>query len=108
MILYALLILSVGLWRSIEAGVFKPNAFYFCLAVSVLTITGAFMIRGCMKLVGLVLALVATATALAFYLWCFITKPEQDASIRVALAIVSSVGHLCSLATLILPHAESR
>jgi len=103
MLVYALTILAVGLWRSIDAEMFKPNAFYFCLAVSALSILGAFLVRGGWKWIGLVVAMAGAATALAFYLWCFITKPEQDASVRVACAIVASVGQLCVLATLVLP-----
>ena len=85
---------------------FKPNAFYFCSVVALLSIVGAFLIRAGKKWGGFVVAGVATGTALAFYLWCFIMKPEQDASVRVACAIIASVGQMCVLATLVLPHGR--
>ena len=94
MLVYALTILAVGLWRSIDAEMFKPNAFYFCLAVSALSILGAFLVRGGWKWIGLVVAMAGAATALAFYLWCFITKPEQDASVR-ARSSLRSASYAC-------------
>jgi peptidoglycan/LPS O-acetylase OafA/YrhL len=104
-ILYALFIVWTGLLRSIEAQTFKPNAFYFCLATALIAIVGAFLFRAGKKWPAVITILVATLTVLVFYVNCFITQPEQDATVRVALAIVASIGELCVVASAIFGRA---
>lgn len=98
-ITYALFMIWTGLLRSIEAQAFKPNAFFFCLFVGVLSIIGGFLFRAERRCSAATLTAVAAGIALAFYMYCFVTQPEKDASIRVALAIVASIGQLCVLAS---------
>lgn len=98
-VLYGLFMFWTGLLRSIEAQAFKPNAFYFCLVVGLLSIVGGFLFRFEKRWAAITLTTIAAVTALAFYLNCFIVQPEKDASVRVALAIVASVGELCVVAT---------
>ena len=98
-ILYSLFIFWTGLLRSIEAQAFKPNAFYFCLTVGLLAIIGGFLFRSRMQWAAVTISSIAAGIALAFYLYCFVTQPEKDASVRVALAIIASAGQLCVSAT---------
>lgn len=98
-IIYALFMIWTGLLRSIEAQAFKPNAFYFCLVVGALSIVGGFLFRAEKRWPAIVIATIAAGTALVFYMNCFIVQPEKDASVRVALAIVASVGQLCVICT---------
>ncbi len=100
-ILYGLFMIWTGLLRSIEAQAFKPNAFYFCIVIGVLSIIGGFLFRAEKRWPAIIISLVATGTALAFYLNCFIAQPEQDATVRVALAIIASVAELCVIGTAI-------
>ena len=98
-ILYGLFMIWTGLLRSIEAQAFKPNAFYFCMTVGVLAVIGGFLFRAEKRWPAIIVTLIATGTALAFYLSCFIGQPDKDASVRVALAIVASIGELCVIST---------
>jgi uncharacterized membrane protein HdeD (DUF308 family) len=100
-IIYALFMFWTGLQRSIEAQAFKPNAFYFCLFVGVLSIIGAFLFRASRRWFGVGVTTLATGIALAFYVYCFVTQPEKDATIRVALAIVASIAEVCVVASAI-------
>ena len=94
-ILYGLLLIWIGLWRSVLAQEFKPNAFYFCFATGLLAITAGYAFRLGKRWVGAVLGLAAVAPVLSFYTYCFITDPESDANYRVALAIVASIAQIC-------------
>ena len=98
-IIYGLFMFWTGLLRSIEAQAFKPNAFYFCLFVGLLSIIGGFLFRCETRWPAIIVSSIAAGTALAFYLNCFIVQPEKDASVRVALAIVASAGQLCVVAS---------
>jgi uncharacterized membrane protein HdeD (DUF308 family) len=98
-VLYGLFMFWTGLLRSIEAQAFKPNAFFFCLVVGILSIIGGFLFRAEKRWPAIVVTAIVAGTALAFYLNCFIVQPEKDASVRVALAIVASVGQLCVIGT---------
>lgn len=98
-ILYGLFMIWTGLLRGIEAQAFKPNAFYFCMVVGVLSIIGGFLFRAEKRWPAISLTLVAAGITLAFYLSCFIGQPEKDASVRVALAIVASIAELCVVGT---------
>ena len=94
-ILYGLLLIWTGLQRSIEAQEFKPNAFWFCLVTGILAIAAGYAMRVERKWLGTILASLALFPVLVFYLNCFITQPEKDATYRVALAILASIGELC-------------
>ena len=100
-IVYGLFMIWTGLLRSIEAQAFKPNAFYFCMVVGVLSIVGGFLFRADKREPAILLTLIAVGTALVFYLSCFIGQPKKDASFRVALAIVASIAELCVIGTAI-------
>ena len=99
-ILYGLFMIWTGLLRSIEAQAFKPNAFYFCFAVGILSVIGGFLLRADKRWPAIVLTSIATGTALVFYLNCFIGQPEKDATIRVGLAIIASLAELCVIASM--------
>ncbi|QEG21879.1 hypothetical protein [Mariniblastus fucicola] len=105
-ILYGLFMIWTGLLRSIEAQAFKPNAFYFCLVVGLLSVVGGFLFRAQRRWMATIVTLVASGIALTFYLSCFIGQPEKDASVRVALAIVASLGQLCVTLTAAVPAKE--
>lgn len=98
-ILYGLFMVWTGLLRSIEAQAFKPNAFYFCLVVGILSFVSGFLFRAEKRWPAMILTSIAAGTALTFYMNCFIVQPEKDASVRVALAIVASIGQLCVTGT---------
>jgi len=107
-ILYGLFMVWTGLLRSIEAQAFKPNAFYFCLVVGILSIVGGFLFRAEKYWPAIVVSTVAAGTTLAFYTNCFMVQPEKDASIRVALAIVASIGELCVIGTAFTRSAQNK
>ena len=94
-ILYGLLLIWIGLWRSILAQEFKPNAFYFCLVTGLVAIAGGYAYRLGQCWIGAALALLSVGTVLSFYTYCFITDPASDATYRVGLAIVASVAQIC-------------
>ena len=93
-IVFALIVISTGLFRSIEAQAFKPNAFWFCLVMGVLSIAAGYLFR--INRVALAKAVggFAASVVLAFYLYCFVSQPEQDATVRVSIAIVAAIGQL--------------
>lgn len=96
-VLYALHIIWTGLWRSIEAQAFKPNAFFFCLTMALLALVGAFFFKTGRGKIGTIVAVSVSAIVLIFYLYSFVTNAEQDASFRVALIITSSIAALVIL-----------
>jgi hypothetical protein len=93
-VLYGLHIIWTGLWRSVEAQTFKPNAFWFCLTMGMVALVGAFLYRIQMPRIATVVAAGVTLITLTFYLYSFITNSEQDASFRVALIILTSIAEL--------------
>ncbi len=106
-ICYGLFIFWTGLLRSIEAQAFKPNSFYFCLVVGLLSIIGGFLFLSERRWPATIVSSIAAGTALVFYLNCFIVQPEKDASVRVALAIVASAAELCVVATALIQSKKS-
>ena len=96
-VIYGLFILWTGLQRSIEAAAFKPNAFFFCGVMSLLAIAGAYLIKGGFDRSGRIIASFAAVVALAYYLSSFMLAPQDDATVRVGLAIVSSLAALIAL-----------
>lgn len=92
--LFGLFVIWTGLLRGIEAQAYKPNALWFCMATGLLAITGSILYRLEKRLPASILASVAASAVLGFYLWCFISQPEKDASYRVGLVIVAAIGQL--------------
>ncbi len=101
---FGLFVIWTGLLRSIEAQAFKPNAFYFCLAMGLIAIMAAFIYRLDRASLATCLAVASGAMVLGFYLYCFIKQPEKDANIRVGLVIVAAFGQL---ALVLLPNRKS-
>ncbi len=93
-ILYGLLTIWTGLWRGIEAHAYKPNALWFCLVMGVIAIAAGFLYRMNKRPLAMITALVAVVFVLSFYFYCFIAQPEKDATFRVGVAIVASIGEL--------------
>jgi len=93
-LLFGLFVIWTGLLRSIEALAFKPNAFYFCLTMGLVAILAAFVYRMNRPKIATCIAVSAGAMVLGFYLYCFITQPEKDANVRVALVIVAAFAQL--------------
>lgn len=93
-ILYGLLVIWTGLLRGIEAKAYKPNALWFCLATGIAAIAAGFLYRLERRLAAAITALAAVAMVLGFYFFCFISKPEEDASYRVGAVILASVAEL--------------
>lgn len=104
-ILYGLFVIWTGLLRGIEAKAYKPNSLWFCLIMGLICIGAAYLFRLGKDGVATVVSLVATSFVLSFYLYCFIYKPEGDATVRVGLVIVASIGFL---AMIFLPPAPSK
>ena len=102
-ILFGLFVIWTGLLRSIEAQAFKPNAFWFCLTMGLVSIAAGFLFRIHKTKIGTGVAILAGIVVLAFYLNCLIKQPEKDATVRVALAIVASIAHL---SLILLPSPE--
>ena len=93
-VLYALHIIWTGLWRSLEAQAFKPNAFWFCLTMASGALAGAFLYRIGRQKLGTAVTTAVASIVLVFYLYSFITNAAQDASFRVALIITTSLAEL--------------
>ena len=89
--LYGLLIIRTGLLRGIEAKLYKPNSLWFCAVMGIIAIVAAAMYRLERRKLAATLLLVSASIVLAFYLQCFITKPQGDATIRVGRAMLGSV-----------------
>ena len=95
-IIFGLFMIWTGLHRSIEAQAFKPNAFWFCFVMGLIAIVGGYLIR--LRIAGgLILTSVAATVSASFYIRCLMIQPEKDANVRVALAIVASLGVLSLL-----------
>lgn len=93
-IVFGLFVVWTGLLRSVEAQAFKPNAFYFCLAMGILAIAAGFLYRLNFRASATCVAVLAGATVLGFYVYCFIKQPGIDANVRVALVIVAAMAQL--------------
>lgn len=95
---YGHLIIAVGLLRGIEARAYKPKALWFCLAMGGLAIAAGFFYRLEKRLPAAVLGAFAGLVTLAYYLTVFTIKAEEDASLRVGVAILASLAQLCVVA----------
>jgi len=93
-IIFGLLLIWTGLLRSLEAQVFKPNAFWFCLVMGLLAIGAGYLFRTGKARVGTAVAVTSSLIVICFYMYCLITQPEKDATYRVCIAIVASVAEL--------------
>lgn len=93
-ILYGLFVIWTGLLSGIQAQAYKPNSFWFCLLTGLACIGAGYLFRLKKDLLGLLLGLVSSSFVLGFYLLCFVNEPEKDATIRVGLVIVASIGFM--------------
>jgi len=93
-IVFGLFVVWTGVLRSIEAQDFKPNAFWFCAAMGLLAIAGAYLFRLGRSRIATGLSAAAGLIVLVFYVNCLIVQPEKDASYRVGLVIVAAVAQL--------------
>ena len=93
-IIFGLFVVWTGLLRSVEAQEFKPNAFYFCLTMGLIAIAAGFVYRLDRRVVATCIAVAAGVMVLGYYVYSFVTQPEQDANIRVALVIVAALAQL--------------
>ncbi|MEC9092755.1 MAG: hypothetical protein VX438_08630 [Planctomycetota bacterium] len=92
--IYGLFVIWTGLLRGIEAGQYKPNSLWFCLVMGLGCISSGYWFRLRKEPLGLAVGVFASGVVLLFYLYCFINKPESDATVRVGLVIVASIGYL--------------
>lgn len=93
-LVYGLFVIWTGLLRGVEAQAFKPNSFWFCLASGLACLAAGYLFRQGKPWAGRTVALIFSGTVLAFYLHCFVNQPDKDATVRVALVIVASIGFL--------------
>lgn len=91
---FALIVIWTGLHRCIEAQEFKPNAFYFCFVTGIMAIGAGFLYWQGKDKLAMVLGLVAAGFVFGYYLFTFITQPEQDANYRVGTAIIAAIAQL--------------
>ncbi|MFT5525304.1 MAG: hypothetical protein ACI9HK_003271 [Pirellulaceae bacterium] len=93
-IIYGLILISTGLLRGIEAVAYKPNALFFCLTFGTIAIVAGYLYRMNKGIAGSVIAMVAAVPVLIFYFSCFVSQPDKDANLRVAVAIVASIAQI--------------
>ena len=93
-ILFGLFVIWTGLLRGIEAQQFKPNAFWFCFAMGMMAIGAGFLYRLGQIKVAIPMAMISGAIVLVYYVSCFTSQPEQDATYRVGLVIVAAVAQI--------------
>ena len=94
-ILFGLFVIWTGLLASIEVREFKPKAFWFCMVTGLVCIVGGFLYRLEKRQTGRNhVTLPAAGLVLGYYLFTFVTQPEQDATMRVGLAIVAATGQM--------------
>jgi len=93
-LLFGLHLIWTGLWRSIQAAVYKPNSLWFCLIIGLVAIVAGFLYRKRLERAASITAFCAAAIIFTFYFREFITQPEKDATFRVGLIILSSIAQL--------------
>ena len=91
---FALIVIWTGLYRCIEASAFKPNPFYFCLVTGLSVIATGFMLLLRKNETARLLGLLSAGFVLGYYLFTFVSSPENDANYRVALAIMAALVEL--------------
>ena len=94
---YGLFVIWTGLLRGIEAAAYKPNSLWFCLAMGLGSLAACYLYRMNLRFFATALATFCAGLVLAFYFYCFVGQPEKDASVRVGLVIVFSIGQLAIL-----------
>lgn len=102
---FALIVIWTGLHRCIEASAFKPNAFYFCLVTGLIGIAAGFMFWLGKNKTARLLGLLSAGFVFGYYLFTFISSPENDANHRVALAIMAA---LVELIVVTLPERQAK
>lgn len=93
-IIFGLFVIWTGILRSIEAQAFKPNAFWFCLAMGLLAIAGGYLFRLGRTRIATGVSAASGLIVLVFYANALIVQPEKDASYRVGLVIVAAIAQL--------------
>ncbi len=93
-IIFGLFVVWTGILRSIEVQAFKPNAFWFCLAMGLLAILGGYLFRLGRARIATGVSASSGLIVLVFYVNCLIVQPESDATYRVGLVIVAAIGQL--------------
>ncbi|MDG2468239.1 MAG: hypothetical protein P8M80_03095 [Pirellulaceae bacterium] len=101
-VLYGLWVIWTGLSRSIEAGAYKPNSLWFCLTMGIVGIAAGFFFRLQRHRLAMALGLSSSGIVLLYYFFSFVNQPENDATIRVGLMIVASIGYI---AMILMPRA---
>jgi|GEM_PF-790621 len=96
-ILFGLFVIWTGLLAGIEARAFKPNPFWFCLATGLVAVAGGFLYRVNRETAAMIVTLPAAGLVLGYYLFTFVSQPEQDATVRVGLVIVAAFGQMAVL-----------
>ncbi len=91
-ILYGMLVIWVGMWNGILQQAFKPNSFWFCLVTGLVAIAAGFLYRREKWILATLTGLVSGGFVLAYYLFVFVSHPEKDATWRVGIVIVASIG----------------
>ncbi len=89
---YALHLFWTGLWASIAAQELKLNAFWFCLLLGTVCVIGGVMYRLEKTRLARLLVTPAAALVMGFYVYSFVNDPNVDATFRVGLIILSSIG----------------
>ncbi len=93
-ILFGLFVIWTGLLASIEAGGFKPKAFWFCIVTGLVCVEGGFLYRMGKNRLAMIVTFPAAGLVLGYYLFTFVSQPEQDASLRVGLVIIAAIGQM--------------
>lgn len=102
---FALIVIWTGLHRCILAAAFKPNAFYFCLVTGLMGIGSGFLFWLEKSKTARLLGLLSAGFVLGYYLFTFVSSPENDANYRVALAIMAA---LVELIVVTLPERQEK
>ena len=90
-LLYGLHIVWTGLQANIQAKAYKADALWFCLVMGAAAIGASILYRAGRNSAAWKLAGFVVAVVFGFYLFCLIKHPEEDATLRVGLIIISSV-----------------
>lgn len=91
MFLYGLHLIWTGFQKGIEVKAYKPNALWFCLIMGLAAIAASFLFRGGRSKMAKRLSAFIVLLVFGFYLYCFVKAPEEDATLRVGLIMLSSI-----------------
>lgn len=91
MFLYGLHLIWTGFQRGIEAQAYKPNALWFCLVMGLIAVAASFLFRAGRSVLAKRVSGFVVLLVFGFYLYCFVKAPEEDATVRVGLIMLSSI-----------------